>query len=87
VDEPAPSRWRDLADVLGERRGIVVGLAAAAAIVIALFLVDEEQAVVIGIITGAGYGLVALGLTLVYKSSGIFNFAQGEGTTEAVLAL
>jgi branched-chain amino acid transport system permease protein len=45
------------------------------------------QAVVIGIITGAGYGLVALGLVLVHKSSGVFNFAQGEFGTVAVYTL
>ncbi|MBW8826586.1 MAG: branched-chain amino acid ABC transporter permease [Acidobacteria bacterium] len=45
------------------------------------------QALVIGIITGAAYGLVALGLVLVYKSSGVLNFAQGEFGTVAVYAL
>jgi branched-chain amino acid transport system permease protein len=45
------------------------------------------QAVVIGVITGAGYGLVALGLVLVHKSSGVFNFAQGEFGTIAVYTL
>ncbi len=45
------------------------------------------QAVVIGVITGAGYGLVALGLVLVHKSSGVFNFAQGEFGTVAVYTL
>lgn len=33
--------------------------------------------VVIGIATGAVYGLAALGLVLTYKTSGIFNFAHG----------
>ena len=45
------------------------------------------QALVIGVITGAGYGLVALGLVLVHKSSGVFNFAQGEFGTVAVYTL
>ena len=45
------------------------------------------QALVIGLITGAGYGLVALGLVLVHKSSGVFNFAQGEFGTVAVYTL
>lgn len=44
------------------------------------------QAVVIGTITGAVYGLVALGIVLVYKSSGVFNFAQGEFGTIGVYA-
>jgi branched-chain amino acid transport system permease protein len=42
---------------------------------------------VIGVVAGSGYGLIALGLVLVYKSSGIFNFAQGEFGTVAVFAL
>ncbi len=46
-----------------------------------------RQTLVIGIVAGCGYGLIALGLTLVYKSSGIFNFAQGEFGTVAVFAL
>ena len=45
------------------------------------------QALVIGVITGAGYGLVALGLVLIHKSSGVFNFAQGEFGTVAVYTL
>jgi branched-chain amino acid transport system permease protein len=46
-----------------------------------------SQALVIGLVTGAAYGLVALGLVLVYKSSGVLNFAQGEFGTVAVYAL
>ena len=38
-------------------------------------------------ITGAAYGLLALGLVLIYKSSGVFNFAQGEFGTVAVYTL
>lgn len=45
------------------------------------------QALIIGFVAGSGYGLIALGLVLVYKSSGIFNFAQGEFGTIAVFAL
>src|SRR5436190_8556905 len=45
------------------------------------------QALIIGIVAGSGYGLIALGLVLVYKSSGIFNFAQGEFGTIAVYGL
>jgi branched-chain amino acid transport system permease protein len=42
--------------------------------------------VVIGISQGAVYGLVALGLVLVYKGSRVFNFAQGEfGTIAAFI--
>ena len=39
---------------------------------------------VLGLINGAVYALVALGLVLVYRSSGIFNFAQAEFGTVAV---
>jgi branched-chain amino acid transport system permease protein len=57
------------------------------AVAAALVVSGSEQALVIGVITGAGYGLVALGLVLVYKSSGVFNFAQGEFGTVAIYAL
>lgn len=36
------------------------------------------SAIVIGVIQGAVYGLVALGLVLVYKGARVFNFAQAE---------
>ncbi|MGH9040944.1 MAG: branched-chain amino acid ABC transporter permease [Acidimicrobiia bacterium] len=68
-------------------RGALSGTAVAVAAVLALALNGSEQALVIGLITGAGYGLVALGLVLIYKSSGVFNFAQGEFGTVAVYAL
>ena len=38
------------------------------------------QAVVSGILTGAIYALVAMGIVIVYRSSGIFNFAHGAVT-------
>lgn len=53
-------------------------VAVTALLVVVLFVAGEEQALVIGTISGSAYGLVALGLVLVYKSSGVFNFAQGE---------
>jgi branched-chain amino acid transport system permease protein len=64
----------------------------AAAAIFAAFLVfvlatDLRQALVIGLINGAMYGLVALGLVLIYKSSGIFNFAQGEFGTAAIYVM
>lgn len=68
-------------------RGAVIGVAAAVAIAGFLVAVGLEQALVIGVITGSGYGLVALGLVLIYKSSGVFNFAQGEFGTVAVYAM
>jgi len=42
------------------------------------------QAVISGIATGAIYGLVALGIVLVYKGSRVLNFAQGEIGTLAL---
>jgi branched-chain amino acid transport system permease protein len=42
------------------------------------------NALVIGVITGAVYSLLAVGIVLVYKASGVFNFAQGEFGTIAV---
>jgi len=65
-------------ELLRERRGLVIGLAVLVALVVLLFVTGEEQALVIGTISGSAYGLVAVGLVLVYKSSGVFNFAQGE---------
>jgi branched-chain amino acid transport system permease protein len=42
-------------------------------------------AIVLGIIEGSVYGLVAVGLVLIYKSTRIFNFAAGEFATVAAL--
>ena len=36
------------------------------------------QLLIIGIATGSIYGLIALGFTLVYKATKVFNFAQGD---------
>ena len=52
-----------------------------------LVIAGEKQAIVIGTITGSAYGLVAMGLVLIYKSSGVFNFAQGEFGTVALCTL
>jgi branched-chain amino acid transport system permease protein len=40
-----------------------------------------------GLLVGVMYSLVALGFVLIYKASGIFNFAQGAMTLFAALAL
>lgn len=72
--------WREL-------RGPVLGAGAVALLIGALFAFGEEQALVIGVISGSAYGLVALGLVLVYKSSGVFNFAQGEFGGVALVTL
>ncbi len=45
-------------------------------------LSELANAVVIGVLQGSVYALVALGIVLVYRGSGVFNFAQAEfGTT------
>ncbi len=67
----------------GQRAGVLIGLAA----LVFVLATDLRQALVIGLINGAMYGLVALGLVLIYKSSGIFNFAQGEFGTVAIYVL
>ncbi len=36
------------------------------------------QLVVVGLVIGSVYALIALGFVLIYKSSGVINFAQGE---------
>jgi branched-chain amino acid transport system permease protein len=68
-------------------RGGALGAAIALAVSVALVASGQQTSLVIGVIAGAGYGLVALGLVLIYKSSGVFNFAQGEFGTVAVYAL
>ena len=41
-------------------------------------LVDVGQLFLTGLTVGAVYALVAVGFVLIYKASGVFNFAQGE---------
>ena len=64
------------------RTGIVIGATIALLGLILVLGAGDDAGpnayVVIGIATGAIYGLVALGLVLVYKGSRVFNFAQGE---------
>ena len=76
-----------MGDFLRRRAGLLLGLGLAVALIVVLAVAGEKQALVIGTITGSAYGLVALGLVLIYKSSGVFNFAQGEFGTVAVCAL
>ena len=46
------------------------------------FLQELGTAVTTGLLQGCTYALVALGIVLVYRASGVFNFAQAEfGTT------
>ncbi|MGH2756156.1 MAG: branched-chain amino acid ABC transporter permease, partial [Actinomycetota bacterium] len=69
------------------RTSIVVGATVAVLAVILLLGAGDDAGpnafVVIGIATGAIYGLVAIGLVLIYKGSRVFNFAQGEFGTMA----
>ena len=72
------------------RTGIVAAtIAAVVAIILVLGAGDPtgpNAPVVIGLLTGAAYGLVAIGLVLVYKGARVFNFAQGEfGTIAAFI--
>jgi branched-chain amino acid transport system permease protein len=72
---------------LRERQGHVITVAVIGFLVVVLLATGEKDSLVIGVITGASYGLMALGLVLIYKSSGVFNFAQGEFGTVAVYTL
>jgi branched-chain amino acid transport system permease protein len=72
---------------LRDHRGAAIGTAIIVGLVIILLAAGEKESLVIGVIAGAAYGLLALGLVLIYKSSGVFNFAQGEFGTVAVYVL
>jgi branched-chain amino acid transport system permease protein len=76
-----------MVEALRDRRGVLIGAGIGVAIVAVLIAAGEKESLVIGVITGAAYGLVALGLVLIYKSSGVFNFAQGEFGTIAIYTL
>jgi branched-chain amino acid transport system permease protein len=45
------------------------------------------QFLLTGLLFGAGYSLLALGIVLVYKGSRVFNFAQGEFGTVAAMVM
>ncbi len=73
------------------RAGWVAGVLAAIVVAILVASVGDQTGpapfVVDGVISGAVYGLVAIGLVLVYKGARVFNFAQGEfGTIAAYVA-
>lgn len=70
-----------------ERQTAAISTAVVVALVLVLLATGEKESLVIGVITGAAYGFVALGIVLIYKSSGVFNFAQGEFGTVAVFTL
>ncbi|MBA3399789.1 MAG: branched-chain amino acid ABC transporter permease [Acidimicrobiia bacterium] len=74
-------------EALRARLGWIVGAVLAVGLTVVLIVTGEENALVIGVTQGSAYGMVALGLVLVYKSSGVFNFAQGEFGTVALFVL
>ncbi|MBL4691223.1 MAG: branched-chain amino acid ABC transporter permease, partial [Rhodospirillales bacterium] len=45
------------------------------------------EVVITGLLTGIMYSLVALGFVLIFKASGVFNFAQGAMVLFAALTL
>lgn len=51
---------------------------------VAVTLSELGRVLVLGVTSGAIYSLIAIGLVLVYKASGVFNFAQGEFGTVAI---
>ena len=76
-----------MGELLEKRAGLLIGLGLAAILVAVLVIAGEKQAIVIGTVAGSAYGMVAMGLVLIYKSSGVFNFAQGEFGTVALCVL
>jgi branched-chain amino acid transport system permease protein len=72
---------------LGLSRDALTGIAIGVAIIAIIVATGEKQSLIIGTISGASYGLVAMGLVLIYKSSGVFNFAQGEFGTVALYVM
>lgn len=72
------------------RTAIVSGVIAAIVGLIIGFTYDDPLGpsadIVIGIASGAAYGLLAIGIVIVYKGARVFNFAQGEfGTLAAFI--
>jgi branched-chain amino acid transport system permease protein len=55
-------------------------------VILAVSLSELSRVLVLGVTNGATYSLIAIGLVLVYKASGVFNFAQGEFGTIAIYA-
>ncbi|MEX1162324.1 MAG: branched-chain amino acid ABC transporter permease [Nitriliruptor sp.] len=89
--EPSgPSRLDQATEFVTEHRKAVlagvVGLVAIAAL--GASRIDVGGVVVDGVSVGAVYAMVALGIALVYRSTKVLNFAQGElGTVPAFLVL
>jgi branched-chain amino acid transport system permease protein len=74
-------------EAIRERPGPAITAGIVVLLVVVLLAMGEKESIVNGVITGSAYGLLALGLVLIYKSSGVFNFAQGEFGTVALYVL
>ncbi|HEX9766746.1 MAG TPA: branched-chain amino acid ABC transporter permease [Nitriliruptorales bacterium] len=73
---------------MGWRRGIATGLAALVFVVLLVSDIPLGRVVVDGTLNGSVIALVALGIAVVYKATGVLNFAQGElGTLPAFVVL
>ena len=60
------------------RRGVATVAGVVAVMMIALALLDSpRQIVFIGVVDGLSYGLLALGVVLIYRTSRVINFAVG----------
>ncbi len=85
-----PSRLDQATDLVTEHRTAVIGvvLALVALAGLGASRIDVGGVIVDGVSVGAVYALVALGIALVYRSTKVLNFAQGElGTVPAFLVL
>lgn len=65
-------------DLKPKTLAIALGIAIPVIAVMFLFRINPIQVVVNGLQIGSVYALVALGIALVYKSTKVLNFAQGE---------
>jgi branched-chain amino acid transport system permease protein len=86
----APGRLSEFAQGIVENPKRGVGLVVTAAAVAVLFTADINigRVLVDGLQAGSVYALIALGLALVYSSTRVLNFAQGEfGTVPAFFVL
>lgn len=76
----------DLVEFLRDRWRGVVGVALGVAVLVA-GLANEPSAIILGLVYGAAYALLGLGIVLVYKGSRVFNFAQAEFGTIAAFTV
>src|SRR6266478_4161831 len=77
------SRWRGRAPTCGRTSRCAARTSATdAALLMLLFTVsDVAQQVVSGLSTGGVYASLSLALVIIYRSTGVINFAQGEMAT------